>query len=414
MRQNLAIFLWKKRMSVRIRKISDAVKLILDFWTALYIIVPLFIILFYTYQQWLTALPAWFRPEYELLLVLLLAVVAVKGNLRMYIVPADLVYLFPRPKKFKGLVGLGLLSSFLANSAGVILAMLAVFPLYMHLQGVSFHLWMYIGLWMIAFKMLVLMIKFLVKPGCAKYLKWIFEPLFFLAFILAWQMLVIPYIQTAAQVYIASMLGILLLLVCLAAVIRALFPVQDWEDLANLEAFYDVSLMGLLLGYAGQPLRKRKGYSFWSQRRLGIPFKKAYALIYFYVKYFLRNRSVQTLYFQLFLLGLLVVLFPIPYWVGVGFLMAIIVMLGFLLRSILQENEEKLKPLLFSLTAEEARKGEAVLYNGVLLSICVLPLLAGLIGNTAWLPVIGAILLLTAFTHRFAKYLTNGARHLSC
>ncbi len=89
-------------MSVRIRKISDAVKLILDFWTALYIIVPLFIILFYTYQQWLTALPAWFRPEYELLLVLLLAVVAVKGNLRMYIVPADLVYLSRGPKSLRG------------------------------------------------------------------------------------------------------------------------------------------------------------------------------------------------------------------------------------------------------------------------------------------------------------------------
>ena len=101
MRQNLAIF-YGKRMSARIRRISDAVKLIFDFWTALYIIVPLFIILFYTYQQWLTALPAWFRPEYELLLVLLLAVVAVKGNLRMYIVPADLVYLFRGPKSLSG------------------------------------------------------------------------------------------------------------------------------------------------------------------------------------------------------------------------------------------------------------------------------------------------------------------------
>ena len=346
------------------------------------------------------------QAGYELLLVLLLAVVAVKGNLRTLV--QQIWSLFPRPKEFKRLVGLGLLMvSWLAVGSSWPCWQ---FPPYMHLQ-VSFHLWMYIGLWMIAFKMLVLMIKFLVKPGCAKYLKWIFEPLFFLAFILAWQMLVIPYIQTAAQVYIASMLGILLLLVCLAAVIRALFPVQDWEDLANLEAFYDVSFMGLLLGYAGQPLRKRTGYSFWSQRRLGIPFKKVYALIYFYVKYFLRNRSVQTLYFQLFLLGLLVVLFPIPYWVGVGFLMAIIVMLGFLLRSILQENEEKLKPLLVSLTAAEARKGEAVLYNGVLLSICVLPLLAGLVGNTGWLPVMGEILLLTGFTYCMAKYLTNGARH---
>ena len=407
MRRNLSLFLWQKRMSARLRRVSDALRLIVDFWIALYIIIPLSVLVFCTYRECLIALPYWFMPEYELLLLVLLAWVTIKGNLRTYLVQADLAHLFYHPKKFNLLLCLGVISSFILNSIRVVVVVFAFYPIYLHLAGVSWNLWFYIGLWALLLRMLVLGTKFFIQQRFPKYIKWFFDPLFLIAYIAAWQMLVRPYIYTAQGLYLIIMIKILLLMLVLVVVLKYLFPVKDWEEVVNSEAFYDSTLMGSLLGYAGQPARKRNGYSFWSPRRLGIPFKTAYTHIYFYVKYLMRNGSWQILYLQFFVMGALVVLFPLPDGVRLGFLIAIILMLGFLLRRIIYENEEKLKAFLGTFPAGSYKKGKLMLYNSILPTISILPLLAGLAGNTGWIEVVGGIVLLAIFAYALSRFLVH-------
>ncbi|HBQ27197.1 MAG TPA: hypothetical protein DD791_12445 [Syntrophomonas sp.] len=51
-------------------------------------------------------------------------------------------------------------------------------------------------------------------------------------------------------------------------------------------------------------------------------------------------------------------MFPLPDGVRLGFLIAIILMLGFLLRTIIYENEEKIKAFLGTFPASSYKKGE--------------------------------------------------------
>lgn len=261
MKDDLAVFLWHRRISARLKTIFEVLKLIVDFWTALYIVVPALIVLVYTYLQLLVGLPAWFTPAGEILLVLGLAYFMANGSPRSYLNETDLAFLNPNSKEFSRLFRLGTLSNLAINNIWLLLLIGGMFPFYLHLEAVSIHFWLGIGLGLIILRTAFLLILFLLR---ARISRLGFRLLFFIGFMAAWNQLLLPFIRTGNGLYLALMLGIALFILAIIMLAKSFIPINNWSKLVQDEADYDIRLMGHMLGYAAQPVRKRNGASIWS------------------------------------------------------------------------------------------------------------------------------------------------------
>ncbi len=391
MKDDLAVFLWRRRISSRMKTIFEVLKLVVDFWTALYIVVPAFILLVYTYLQLLVGLPAWFTPAWEILLVPGLAYFMVSGNPRSYLNETDLTFLYPNSMDFHRLFQIGILSSLAINNIVILLLIVGLFPLYLHLEAVSIQLWVGIGLGLIILRTTFLLILFLLRGRVNKAA---FRLLFFIGFIAAFNRIVIPFIHTGSALYLALLLGIASFMVIIARLAKSYLPIDNWAKLVQDEANHDIRLMGHLLGFAAKPVRKRNGSSLWSQQRFGIAFSKGCTLTYFYVKYFLRLKLIWQIFMEICGVCLLVSLSSVPYWVILGFLAAGDLMLGLLVRGVVAANQEKLGLFTQTLDRKDSKKGLRNLYIIMLVPLGVFPVFSGLAGSMNLMQVISAIIIL--------------------
>jgi len=391
MKDDLAVFLWRRRISSRMKTIFEVLKLVVDFWTALYIVVPAFILLVYTYLQLLVGLPAWFAPVGEILLVPGLAYFMVNGSPRCYLNETDLTFLYPNSTDFHRLFQIGILSSLAINNIVILLLIVGLFPLYLHLQAVSLQLWVGIGLGLIILRTAFLLILFLLR---ARVSRLAFRVLFFIGFIAVWNRVLIPFIHTGSVLYLALLLGIASFMVIIARLAKAYLPIDNWAKVVQDEANYDIRLMGHLLGYAAKPVRKRNGASLWSQQRFGIAFNKGGTLTYFYVKYFLRLKLIWQIFMEICGVCLLVSISSVPYWAILGFLAAGDLMLGLLVRSVVATNQEKLGLFTQALDIKDSKKGLRNLYIIMLVPLGVFPVFSGLAGTMNGMQVLGGIIIL--------------------
>jgi len=391
MRDDLAVFLWRRRILARLRTILEVLKLVVDFWTALYIVGPALVLLVYTYLQLLAGLPAWFTPVWEMLLVPGLAYFMASGNPRCYLKETDLTFLYPNSKEFHRLFRVGILSSLALNNLVILLLIVGLFPFYLHLEAVSIPVWLGVGLWILILRIAFLLILFLLR---ARVSRLGFRLLFLIGFITAWNRTVLPFIHTGSTLDLALMLGIALFMVVIARLVKSSLHLNNWTKLVQDEANYDIQMMGQMLGYAAKPVRKRNGASIWSQRRFGIPFVKRFTLTYFYVKYFLRLKLIWQIFMEICGVCLLVSLSSVPYWVILGFLAAGDLMLGLLVRSVVATNQEKLGLFTQALDIKDSKKGLKKLYIIMLVPLGVFPVFSGLAGTMNGMQVLGGIIIL--------------------
>lgn len=371
---NRAVFLWHRRIIAWMSQIFEALKLIVDVWVALYIVIPFLVFVVWIYRDLLISLPAWFRPEFSFLLLSLLGLIMVSGRMRTYLKEADLVFLFSSPQEFKRLFRLGVFTSLLLHSLLILVLVILLYPFYIHLQGASFVSWMGIALWIVGMRMIFLHSTFLLRGKIAR---GVARAAFLVVFINLWLKLVEPFVLSPDLTYFPAIMGSVFALYTLLVILRWRLPVLDWEEIVAHEATFDTRLMGILLGHAAQPVRKRYGRSRLSRRRLGIPFKKDYALPYFYIKYLLREKQGLWIYLQIMCLCV-VVIFTGPPGVAAVFWAAANLMIALLVRSIINDGLEKAATLMPSLKLGSNRAGN-LLYAVFMVPLCLFPVVMSLV-----------------------------------
>ncbi len=405
-KHDLAVFLWHRRISARIKVMLEGFKLIVDFWTALYIVIPALILLVYTWLQLLAALPAWFIPAGEMLLVPVLAWFMASGNPRSYLNETDLTFFQPGSGDFNRLFRVGFRGSLALNNLWILLLLVLLFPFYLHLEAVSLQVWSGVGLWIIVLRTAFLQILFSIR---ARLSRLGLRVLFFIGFITTWNVVLLPFIRTGGTLYMALMLVTALFMLVMALLVKWFWPIDNWARLVQAEAGYDIQMMGHLLGYAARPMRKRNGASVWSQHRFAIPFSKKFTLLYFYVKYFLRMKLIWQIFGQIAALCLLVGLSAVPYWVILCFLAAGDLMLGLLIRSIVVENSEKLDLYIQTLDIKDSINGLRNLYVIMMVPLVVFPVFSGLAGTVNLVQVFGGIIILLVWVMFASRQLLNSS-----
>lgn len=391
MQDELARFLWRRRMSARLKMIQDVFRLVVDFWTALYIIVPAIILLIAIYRDLLAGLPAWFHPQWAVFFGIILSLFMVRGEQRCYLTEADLNFHHPRSKRFYHLFRLGMLSSVLINNIIVLLLIIALFPFYMHLEAVSLQLWLGIGLWIILLRTTFLLILFRLQERKRQI---VFRLLYFSCFIMIWNRIIMPFIHTGDSTYLTMLLGIAFFTLLLVLLAERFWPIKNWEKVIRDEANYNIRLMSQLLGYNAKPIYKRNGASIWSQMRFGIPFQQNYVLTYFYMKYIIRQKPILQIFMEIFAFCLLVVFTSGSFWFSLGFLAAADFMLGLLVKSVVADDAGKLDQYTLGLGQNARRNGVRMLYLIMMLPLVISPVFAGLAGTMNGLEVIAGIIIL--------------------
>jgi len=391
MKDELAVLIWRRRMSARLKMIREVLKLVVDFWTALYIVVPSLILIVSIYRELLSGLPAWVTPEWEMFLVLGLAFFMARGNLRSYLEETDLTFLYPSSNDFHHLFRFGMQSSLAINNIVILLLIVGLFPFYLHLEAVSIHIWLGIGLWIIVIRSAFLIMLFFLQERASRLA---FRLLFLMGFIAIWNRFLMPFIHTGETLYLTLMLGIALFMLVCAMLVKLFLPINNWDKVVKDEANYNIRTMGQLLGYAGKPERKRNGASIWSQKRLGIPFRKIYSLPYFYMKYFLRQKAIWQIFMEICVICLLVTVAPISNWAILGFIAVADLMWGLLIRSVVAENKGKLDQFTQGLDINDNQKGLRNLYIIMMAPLGAFPMFSGLAGTMNLIQVLGGIIIL--------------------
>lgn len=394
MQDKLAVFLWRRRMSAHYKMILEVLKLVIDFWTALYIVIPSLILLVVIYRELLVDLPAWFTPEWEIFLVLGLAFFIIRGNQRSYLNETDLTFLHPDSKQFLRLFRVGMQSNLVINNIVILVMIIGLYPFYLHMEAVSIQLWMGIGLWIVILRTAFLLMLFFLRE---RWRQIAFRMLFLMGFIMIWNHIIMPFIHTGNSLYLALMLGIALFMLGCALLIKSFWPINNWEKVVQDEANYNIRMMGQLLGYAARPVHKRNGTSIWSQRRLGIPFHKSYSLTYFYLKYFMRLKPIWQIFMEIGAVCLLVAISSVSYWAILGFLAAADLMLGLLVRSVVADNAGKSDQFTLSLDSNDRSKGLRTLYIIIMVPIGIFPAFSGIVGTMNAIQVLGGIIILLAW-----------------
>jgi len=399
---NRAVFLWSRRIKAWSGRIFEALKLIVDIWVALYIIIPFLAIVVWIYRDLLIALPAWFHPEFSLLLLSLLGLSMVSGCLRTYLKEADLVFIYSTPREFRRLFQLGVFTNLFLHGLIIVIFMILLYPFYFHLRGASFISWLGIAVWSVGMRMVFLHSTFLLHGKLARDLA---KALFLAVFINLWLKLVEPSLASPELSYLLAIMGSIFVLFSLSVVLRWKLPVLNWEEIVVREATFDTRLMGMLLGHAAKPVRKRSGRSWLSQRRLGVPFSKNYALPYFYIKYLLRERNGLWVYLQI--LGVcILIMFSAPLNVATVFWAVANLMIALLVRSIINDELEKAATLIPSLKLG-VNRAVNLLYAVFMAPLCFFPMFMGLISPVPFSQVLTGSLIMLVSTVATVFLLTS-------
>jgi hypothetical protein len=174
-----------------------------------------------------------------------------------------------------------------------------------------------------------------------------------------------------------------------------LLPIKNWETVAAIEEHCDLNMMGMFLGYQAQiPLAGKSGTVRWGRSRWGIAFNKKTTFTYFFVKYFMRKRSLWKLFGQFYLLAGFMSFQTTPLWFHVVFAGGTLTAMGILLSMILKEHSQDLYLRMLPVQWEDLYYGISRIFLLLLIPFSVLFILVPITGNSSWLEgLLGAVIL---------------------
>lgn len=389
----LSGMLFRHRLRYRLHKFNELIRLTVDFWVSLYIIIPGLVLAVSTYINLLRSLPGWYSPNFQVLWLVLIAFLVTLGTPRSYLSRADLIFVHDNKPDFKRLVFYGQISSTILKSLLLIIVFILAYPFYKHIQNVNLIDWLSIGLWVLFIKVIILLINWRLSIRFSAITYKFIHAFAFFIFICSWFNVVTPFLQNPSSSLWLAFSGIIWLIASI--IVIHFLPIKNWETVAVIEEHCDLDMIGMFLGYQAQiPLAGKSGTVRWGRSRWGIAFNKKTTFTYFFVKYFMRKRGLWKLLGQFYLLAGFMSFQTAPFWFHVVFAGGILTAMGFLLSVILQEHSQDLYLRMLPVQWEDLHYGISRIFLLLLIPFSVLFILVPITGNSSWVEgLLGAVIL---------------------
>lgn len=376
-------WLFKRRIQKRWHMMKVLSGLIIDFWVAVYLVIPALVLFVSTYRDWWQALPAWYLPAYQGLWAAVIAWLVCRGKTRTYLTRADLVLVYPNRSEFARLLTYGQIVSTLLHSLPLILVMVLAYPFVHHVQEVRLTAWLGMGAWVLALKAIVLNINWHLSQRLGKWRLRLTTAIAFVIVLWGWYGLAEPYFSGRSTFF--PLLWAVVLAMILAVFLSRRFRINDWDSLMAEEEYLDIDMMPLFLGHGAQVEQQgRSGQVHIVKGRMGIPFQPARVFTYFFLKHLLRKKNLWTQFGQFYLLAAVIGLQNVPFWVKIGFIAAILIALGATLQLFWKEHSQDLFLGMLPLSWEDVKQGIKLVFYLMTLPLVLLVPVASLTGKPTW------------------------------
>jgi len=401
--QHISVWLFKRRIQNRWHVNRVLLSLIIDFWVAIYFIIPALVLIVSTYREWLQALPAWYIPAFQSLWIVLLAMLVSLGNTRTYLTRADLVLVYPNRQEFKMLLTFGQILSTLLHLIPPILVMFLAYPFFYHVQGINIASWLWIGVWVLLLKIIALNINWHLSQHMGRWMLRLIGTVTFALIMLGWYRVIDPYILGHTTLF--PMLLSLLPVMILAVFVGKRFRINNWDNLMAEEEYIDIDRMRLFLGNAAQVEQQgSRGQAHIVKGRMGISFKRSRVFTYFFVKYFSRKKQLWKEFGQFYALAIVILLQNLPVWIKFISIAALLVATGAILQLFWKEHSKDLFLRMLPLTWGDIQRGLKIDFYIIAAPFGLFIIIASLLGKLSWgfcLFALIGLLLLTVITTEY-------------
>ncbi|MDD2620485.1 MAG: ABC transporter permease [Syntrophomonadaceae bacterium] len=400
--------LFRRRLSYRLHMLTDLIRLNFDWWEALYILLPGLVLAGSWYWDLLRALPVWFLPGYLPIWTAVIVLAMVRGIPRTYLSRADLIHVFRNEEAFRRLFGYGQTLSILYKVLPVLLLLFLAFPFYNHLQDASASSWILVCCWVLIVKLAILVFNWRLHFILSKWFLRLIQTGEMLALWAAWSVWITPFIQAEGVnpngLYISAA-------ICLITAISltGVLPVRNWERVISCEESYDMAIMQMFLGYGAQAeqIAGKSGQTRFWRGHLGVGFKKESAFSYFFLKYFLRNRSLLKIYGQIYLITLLLILASAPYSFKLCLVGGSLALNTLLTETVWKEHTGDLYLRMLPMRWEDLSNGINFIFKLLLLPYGILIWIGSLWGVNTWLECLAGTVLIMPAAWYLARYFSS-------
>lgn len=386
--------LLKRRLFYRLHIIKELLTLIIDFWVSLYLIVPGLILAGSSYLELLHSLPAWYSPGFQVLWPIIISLCVAVGPARTYMSRADLIFIYHHKSDFRRIINYGQIISIILKSLPVILVLVIAYPFYHHIQQFDLNTWLWLSLWVLAIKVMVLLINWHLANRLSSWTYKATQLMVALAFFWSWLNVFAAFLQHEDAKLCLTLNGFLWLVAFI--LIKRLLPINNWDMVAATEENYDMSMMRMFLGYQAQvQVGGRTGNAGWGRSRLGIAFNKKSTYTYFFIKYFFRKRGLWLLWGQFYLLAVFLLVEAVPFWFQLVFMIGTLFAMSFMLQTLWQEHSQDIFLRMLPVRWEDLQHGITAVFRLLLIPLCILFALVPMAGNGTWLEgLVGLVVIL--------------------
>ena len=402
---NISVWLFKRRIQNRWHVNRVLLSLFIDFWVAVYLIIPALILLVSTYREWLQALPAGYSPAFQSLWIGLIILLVSLGKTRTFLTRADLVLVYPNRQEFKKLLTFGQILSTLLHFIPLLLVMLFAYPFFYHVQGINIASWLWIGVWILMLKILFLNINWHLSQHMGRWGMRLIGAVTFAVIMLGWYRVIEPYIL--GRWGLLPVLFSVLPVIILAVLVGKQFRINNWDNLMAEEEYIDIDRMRLFLGNAAQVEQQgSSGRAHIIKGRMGIAFKRSRVFTYFFVKYFSRKKQLWKEFGQFYALAVVILLQNLPPWIIFVSIAAILVATGAILQLFWKEHSKDLFLRMLPLTWGEIQQGLTIVFYIIAAPFGLFVLVASLLGIQSWGFCLSALTGLVVLTVIMTSYLS--------
>ncbi len=379
---DISAWLFKRGLQGRWRVGKELLMLTLDFWVALYIVIPALILIGCTYSEWLQALPNWYRTDFHGMWAALIALLVTRGIPRTYLGRSDLVLIYPYRQQFRKLMAYGQILSTFLKSVPLLLALFFAYPFFYHVQSVNIHAWLLTAFGILIFKTIVLQINWHLVQHLGRWFFRLYSVGMFAVLWWGWYRIIEPYILGNST--IISLVFALVLAIALTAFINRKFKVCDWDAVVTEEENQDIDKMRLFLGNAAQVEKQGRSKQIHiGKGRMGIAFRPSRVFTYFFVKYFIRKKQLWQDFGQFYALAVVVLLQNVPFGAKSVFMIAVLLGMGGMLQLYWKEHSQDLFLRMLPMQWNDIQQSIKISFYIILWPFCLLFLLV-LPGNTVW------------------------------
>ncbi len=379
---SISTWLFKRRLQGRWRVDKELLMLTLDFWVALYIVIPALIFIGCTYSEWLQALPNWYRTDFHGMWAALIALLVTRGILRTYLDRTDLVLIYPHRQQFRKLMVYGQILSTFLKSLPLLLVLFLAYPFFYHVQRVDIHAWLLIAFGILVFKIIVLQINWHLAQYLGRWFFRLYSAGMFVVLLWGWHLIIEPYLL--GDYPIISLVFAIVLAITLMAFINRKFKICDWDAVVAEEENQDIDKMRLFLGTAALVEKQGKSRQIHvGKGRMGIAFRPSRVFTYFFVKYFIRKKQLWQDFGQFYALAGVVLLQNVPFWAKSVFMIAILLGMGGMLQLYWKEHSQDLFLRMLPMQWDDIHQSIRISFYIILCPFCLLFLLV-LPGKAVW------------------------------